>query len=301
MAEPTAVQTALQKVKKQGNLAGMNSKEVGDVLLSMKPQIEVALPKHLSVDRMIAMASIVIVKNPAIAKCSSASLIGAVMQASILGFRPVESLGQCYFVPYGTNVQFQIGYKGYIDLARRSGQIMDIYAEPVYKNDKFKYTLGLERNIIHEPTDGDRGAMTHVYAVVRYKDGGYNFVVLTKADVEKLRMRSPMQKSTPSGAWATDYEEMAKAKAVKRLAKYMPMSDEFVTAVESDEAVVTENSLSKDRSGLKLEELETIPYAEEVSANVDTQTGEIKEEKKQKVVTDVNKEENKAPARGEIF
>jgi len=152
---------------------------------------------------------------------------------------------------------------------------MDIYAEPVYKNDEFKYTLGLDRTIIHVPAEGDRGAFTHVYAVVRYKDGGYNFVVLTKHDVEKLRMRSPMQKSSPSGAWATDYEEMAKAKAVKRLAKYMPMSDEFVKAVETDEAVITDNALSKDRSGLLLEELDTVPF-EEVPNNVDTTTGEVK-------------------------
>jgi len=103
------VSSALAKVKKQGNLATLNSREVGDVLASMRPQIEMALPKHLSVDRMIAMATTIITKNQAIAKCSAPSLIGAVMQASILGFRPVESLGQCYFVPYGGQVQFQIG------------------------------------------------------------------------------------------------------------------------------------------------------------------------------------------------
>jgi recombination protein RecT len=249
-----------------------------------------ALPKHLSVDRMIAMAATIITKNQAIAKCSSASLIGAVMQASILGFRPVETLGQCYFVPYGNAVQFQIGYRGFIDLARRSGQITDLYAECVYSNDEFKYTLGLERTITHVPSDGERGKFTHVYAVARYKDGGYNFVVLTRADVERRRLRSPMQKATPSGAWATDYDEMAKAKAVKSLSKYLPLSDEFVSAIETDEAIITDSALSKDRSGLLLEELESIPY-EEVPKNVDTQTGEVKEEKK----TEPAKKE-KAPA-----
>ena len=211
----SAVQNALAKVKKQGNLAAMNSKEVGDVLAAMRPQIELALPKHLSVDRMLAMATTIITKNQAIAKCSAASLMGAVMQASILGFRPVEALGQCYFVPYGGNIQFQVGYKGYIDLARRSGQILDIYAECVYKNDEFSQELGLNRVLKHTPSDKEvvniRDEMTHVYAVVHYKDGGMNFVVLTKAKVERLRLRNSGQKSMPSGAWATDYDEMAKA------------------------------------------------------------------------------------------
>lgn len=298
----TSIQNALAKVKKQGNLANMNSREVGDVLQAMRGQIELALPKHLSVDRMIAMATTIITKNPAIAKCSAASLMGAVMQASILGFRPVESLGQAYFVPYGGNVQFQIGYRGYIDLARRSGQILDLYSECVYSNDEFKYELGLERTIKHIPAEGNRGAFTHVYAVVRYKDGGYNFVILNKAEVELRRMRSPMQKATPSGAWATDYPEMAKAKAVKSLSKYMPMSDEFIKAVETDEAVITENALSKNKTGLVLEELDSIPYAEEVPDNVDTTTGEVKEDKP--VTKDVKKEAKKEAAlatSGQLF
>ena len=278
MAEATtsnSVSSALAKVKKQGNLAALNSKEVGDVLQSMRAQIEMAIPKHLSPDRMIAMASTLITKNQNLAKCSAPSFIGAVMQASILGFRPVESLGQCYFVPYGNQIQFQIGYRGFIDLARRSGQILDLYAECVYERDDFKYTLWLERNIHHVPAEGDRGKFTHVYAVVRYKDGGYNFMVLTRYEVEKLRMRSPMQKSVPSGAWATDYEEMAKAKAIKRLGKYMPLSDEFMNALATDEGVITDKALSNNHEGLLIEEIEPIVEAEEVPAGVDPKTGEV--------------------------
>jgi recombination protein RecT len=303
----SAVQNALAKVKKQGNLASMNSKEVGDVLSAMRPQIEMALPKHLSVDRMLAMATTIITKNQAIAKCSAASLMGAVMQASILGFRPVEALGQCYFVPYGANVQFQIGYKGYVDLARRSGQILDIYAECVYKNDEFSTTLGLDRTIKHVPSDREvmniREEMTHVYAVVRYKDGGYNFVVLTKAKVERLRLRNSGQKASPSGAWATDYDEMSKAKAIKNLAKYMPMSDEFVKAVEADEAIISENAFSKDRTGLLPEEFENIPYADEVLSTVSTATGEITEPVNAKVAEPDVKREIKKPEvpAGSIF
>ena len=240
---------ALAKSKKSGTLAGLRHNDVADVLSSMKAQIAQALPKHLSAERMIQMATQVIVKNPRIAECEASSLIGAVMQASILGFKPTESLGQVYFVPYGSKVQFQIGYKGYIDLARRSGQIKTLYAYTVYSADEFEYELGLNPQLRHKPAAGDRGEMVNVYAVAHYKDGGYNFVVLSKDEVERLRLRNSFQKTKPSGAWATDYDAMACAKAIKQLAKYMPLSEEMQSAIMTDDAIVTPESYAPNQSG----------------------------------------------------
>lgn len=236
-------------------MKGLNSGAVMKLLEAMRPQITSALPKHLSPDRMLQMATTIIVRNPKIAECTTVSVIGAVMQASILGFRPVESLGQCYFVPYGGVCQFQIGYKGYIDLARRSGELKMVYAEVVRKGDEFSYEFGLEPKLIHKPNPDSAGEITHVYGVAHYKDGGYNFIVLTRADVENLRRRNASQKERPSGAWLTDYAGMAKAKAIKQLAKYMPLSDEFADAVLSDEAAITSTkAFSNEGKGINVEE-----------------------------------------------
>lgn len=269
---------ALAKATKKGTLAGLKQTDVQSVLESLKPQIAQALPKHLSADRMIQMATQVIVKNPKVAECSAASLIGAVMQASILGFKPSDSLGQVYFVPYGKSVQFQIGYKGYIDLARRSGQIKTLYAYPVYQNDHFEYELGLEPKLTHRPAQEDRGEMTFVYAVAHYKDGGYNFVVLSRNEVERLRLRNAFQKSKPSGAWATDYEAMSCAKAIKQLSKYMPLSEEMQGAVLSDEGVIQPDNFSNDQTG-SLDADGIYPEADEIDVevmeDVDTETGEL--------------------------
>jgi len=245
---------ALAKAKRPGTLAGLKHTQVQDVLNGMKAQIAQALPKHLTADRMVQMACTLITKNPKLAECSVQSLVGSVMQASILGFRPVEALGECYFVPYGGHVQFQVGYKGYINLGRRSGDIKTIYAEVVRENDQFHYELGLDPKLVHIPDTSGTGKVTHAYAVAKYKDDGYNFIVLTASQINALRMRNPMQKSGVSGAWATDYEAMAKAKAIKQLAKYMPLSVDFANAVISDEAVITEKSFSNDQTGLKIEE-----------------------------------------------
>lgn len=263
------IKEALSKAKKPGTLAGLKSQDVMTVLESMKASISMALPKHLTADRMLSMATTVISSNPKLAECTAQSLIGAVMQASILGFKPTPILGECYFVPFNNKktlpngrevwqkeVQMQIGYKGYISLARRSGEIKTLYAYPVYENDEFTYELGLEPKLEHKPADGDRGKFTHVYAVAHYKDDGYNFMVLTKGEVEKLRLRNKSQKAKPSGAWATDYETMACAKAIKQLAKYMPLSDEMNKAVISDEAIITDKAFTNDHEGIDIEKVE---------------------------------------------
>ena len=273
------------------SMASMNTGQVGDLLGRYKLQIAQAMPKHLTADRLIQLATTLIVKNPEIAKCTKASIIGAVMQAAQLGFRPIEALGECYFVPYNRNiapkgappqwvkeVQFQIGYKGLISLARRSGQIKSIHAFCVFSGDKFEYELGLNPNITHVPNEeqiNTMDALTHAYAVAHYNDGGYNFVVLSKKRIEALRLRNPMfrKNPSPSGAWESDYASMACAKAIKQLAKYMPLSDEMQHAYASDEAIINPDDFAKDQSGT----LENITYPDYEDATVlpdseDTQT-----------------------------
>lgn len=245
------VRAVMQRASKKGTLAGLKHTDIQTVLTGMRAQIAQALPKHLTAERIIQMSTTLISKNPKIAECTAQSIVGAVMEASILGFKPADSLGQCYFVPYGGKVQFQIGYKGWIDLARRSGQIKTIYAYVVREGDDFHYELGLEPALKHSPKAGPDARMTHVYAVAHYKDGGHSFVVLTREEVEKRRMRNAFQKANPSGAWATDYEEMAKAKAIKALAKYMPLSDEMQHAAIADDGVIDiEKAATNDGSGI---------------------------------------------------
>jgi recombination protein RecT len=273
------ISQTLARSSKPGTLAGLKQTDVATVLEGMKLQIVQALPKHLTADRMIQMAASLVVKNPKIASCTTSSLVGAVMQASILGFRPVESLGQCYFVPYGNLVQFQIGYRGYISLAQRSGKIKMIYAEVVYEGDDFKWELGLEPVLTHKPCGNipkgaDKGdGITHAYAVAHYKEGGFNFIVLPKSHIEKLRLTSPMQKGAPVGTWAIWYAEMAKAKAIKQLAKYLPLSDEEQQTFESDEKVIKPENFISNQSGEL--DIDTLDEAEEVVEQPEEVNNEI--------------------------
>lgn len=207
-----------------------------------KPEIARALPRHLNPDRMARIATTTLRQTPLLARCTPESFLGALMSAAQLGLEP-GPLGEAYLVPFrdGRTGNYQVtfipGYKGLIKLAWQSGQLADIWAEVVYANDEFDYTLGLERNITHKPAKGARGEPEYVYAVAKLKDGGTPFVVMAYEEVESIRSRS---KASKNGPWVTDWAAMAKKTAVKQLSKWLPMSSEFATAVGLDGSVRTD-------------------------------------------------------------
>lgn len=202
-------------------------------LKRMAPEIEKALPSHMNADRMARIALTTIRTTPKLLECNVPSLLGAVMQAAQLGLEP-GLIGHCYILPYGREAQFIIGYKGMIDLARRSGNIESIYAHCVYEADEFNYELGLHPKLHHKPATGRRGEMKYVYAVAHFKDGGYQFEVMDKEEIEKRRSRS---KAAKNGPWVTDYEEMAKKTVIRHMWKYLPISIEIQQQASQDEVV----------------------------------------------------------------
>ncbi|WCK53868.1 recombination protein RecT [Aneurinibacillus sp. Ricciae_BoGa-3] len=202
-------------------------------LKKMAPEIEKALPSHLNAERLGRIALTTIRTTPKLLECNVPSLLGAVMQAAQLGLEP-GLIGHCYIIPYGREAQFIIGYKGMIDLARRSGQIQNIYAHSVYEADDFDYELGLNPKLVHKPAPGRRGEMKYVYAVAHFKDGGYQFEVMDTEEIERRRQRS---KASKNGPWVTDYEEMAKKTVIRHMWKYLPISIEIQQQASQDETV----------------------------------------------------------------
>lgn len=232
---PAAAQTAVvQQVK---------AATVIDVVRSKKfqAQMALALPKSMTADRLTRIVMTECRKAPALLKCAPESFYGAVLQCAALGLEPGSALGHCYLLPFGNgkdksgrpNAQLIIGYRGMIDLARRSGQIISLQAWTVHAQDTFNYQLGLEPDIQHVPAStADRGPVTHVYAVAKLKGGGIQFEVMSRAEIEKVRSTS---KAGNSGPWASHWDEMAKKTVIRRLFKYLPVSIEAVRAVEIDE------------------------------------------------------------------
>lgn len=255
------LQKTNSQVRKTG-LKDLKSNQMAVFIEQYMPSIKRSIVKHITPERMVQMVTNLMSKNPKLKECTPQSLVSAVMQASELGFKPVQALGECYFVPYGKEIQFQIGYKGYISLARRSGEIKTLHAYCVFPGDEFEYELGLHPVLHHKPAfqDNDPQSMTHVYAVAHYKDGGYNFVVLNKSQVERLRVRNYSQKNRINGAWASDYDKMAMAKAIKQLAKFMPLSDEMQKAVQVDESVPQFNQFTEEGNDNLQYPTEEVPH-----------------------------------------
>jgi len=222
---------------------------IRDSIEKMLPQIAKVLPKHMTPERVARIAMTTIQKNPKLAECDVKSLLGAVMAASQVGLEVDDILGQAYLVPFWDTknkrfaAQLQIGYKGFLDLARRSGQVTNIVAQVVCENDLFEFEYGFDEKLKHKPATSKRGEVIYVYAYANLKDGGRVFEVLTMDDVEKARMSSSSQKDfntkqiskTPIGIWKDHYESMARKTAIRRLAKYLPLSVELLRMTSLDE------------------------------------------------------------------
>lgn len=243
-----------EKITVPTTFKGAKSNIVKGTLEMYRAQIAQAIPKHLTADRVIQLATTLITRTPEIQECSTESLIGAVMQASILGFEPVQALGQCYMVPFNNNksgkreIQFIIGYRGKLELARRSGQIKTIYAQEVYKNDEFSYELGLDPKLFHKPALEERGKLTHFYAVATFVNGGFAFEVMSKSDVDKIRDTSKAAKSS-YGPWNNFYTEMGKKTVIHKLWKYLPSSVELNRAEVIDEKVLKPENFMANGTG----------------------------------------------------
>lgn len=231
-----------------------------------RSQILAALPTHLkhNPDRLRRIALTEYRKVPKLRECNAVSFLGAIIQASQLGLEP-GPLGHFWLVPKRVNGQWEVvgmlGYRGMIDLARRSGQIETITSHVVRAGDQFDYRLGLNPDLNHTPYD-EEGDITHAYAVAKLKGGGTIFEVMTRKAIEKARSTSA---AGQSGPWVSHFEEMARKTVIRRLFKYLPMSIEMATAVEYDEKAET----GHDQEHTTWLDAEHAPAAPEASAAVE--------------------------------
>lgn len=239
-----------------------------DYVRVMEGQFARALPKVMTPERFTRIALSALSNTPKLMGCTRNSFLGALMNAAQLGLEPNTPLGQAYLIPYEnskkgvTECQFQIGYKGLLDLCYRSGEVASVQAQVVYENDKFEYELGLDPKLVHVPVVDNRGAAKFVYAVCKLKNGGYAFEVMSMDDVR--RHAEKYSQAYKSGPWQKNFEEMAKKTVLKRVLKYAPIRSDFVTA---DNTVSTFDEKAGEV---------TADYVMTDDGNVvDTETGEV--------------------------
>lgn len=216
-------------------------KSLAQALDKMKANIAGVATKHLNPEKMVKLALANASRNPLLLQCTPQSILLCVMNASQLGLEPDGLLGQAYLVPYKNNktgtyeATFIVGYRGLLELARRSGQIETIEAHLVYDSDEFHCEYGLEPKLIHIPSFAkDRGNIRAVYAVARFKEGGHQAEVMTLDEINAIRSRS---KSGNYGPWASDFGEMAKKTVLRKLCKTLPLTTEAARVAAADGAL----------------------------------------------------------------
>jgi recombination protein RecT len=214
-----------------------------DYVKRMEGEIKKALPSAITPERFTRMVLSALSTNAKLASCTPASFLGAMMSAAQLGLEPNTPLGQAYLLPYNNKgtmeVQFQIGYKGLIDLAYRSGEVEVVQAHIVYENDEFNYEYGLDPKLSHIPATTDRGEPIAVYALFRTKSGGYGFDVMSMEAVKNHAAKYSKAYSSGYSPWKTNFEEMAKKTVLKKVLKYAPLKSDFVRGVVQDGSVKT--------------------------------------------------------------
>lgn len=222
-----------------------------------------ALPKHMDGTKFAKIALTAINKNPKLLECSRESLLLAMLQSAALGLEPNGR--DAHLIPYAGQCQFQLDYKGIVQLVRRSGEIADIHCDVVRRGDKFEYRFGKVVN--HIPwflRDDDKKPVTPgdifaAYSRVEMKDGGVACDVMSVEEVNQIRDGRSQgykaaKKYNKSHPW--DYEEqggsyceMAKKTVFKRHSKWLPISSELADALskedEQDDPVVIDAEISK--------------------------------------------------------
>lgn len=235
------IQTAAHQISSK-----KNAPKLADYVKSMEKEIAKALPSVMTPERFTRITLSALSSNPDLQQCTPQSFLGAMMTAAQLGVEPNTPLGQAYLLPYRNKgvmeCQFQLGAKGLVDLAYRSGEISVIQAHTVYSNDEFQYEFGLDPKLVHKPAMKDRGEPVAFYAMFKMKDGGYGFEVMSVEDVRAHAKKYSKSYNSQFSPWATSFEEMGKKTLIKRVLKYAPLKSDFARQLATDETIKTEIS-----------------------------------------------------------
>ncbi len=253
-AESTKVEKKLTK-----------SMSIADLIKAMEPEIKRALPEVITPERFTRMALSALNTTPKLKECTQMSFLAALMNAAQLGLEPITSLGQAYLIPYNNKgtveCQFQIGYRGLLELAYRNLQMQMISAQTVYENDEFEYELGLNPRLEHRPTLGERGEIRLFYGFFKLANGGFGFEVMSKTAMDEFAKEYSKGFDSAYSPWKTNYESMAKKTVLKRALKYAPIKTDFRKVLSTDETVKKE--IGEDMSEINMENIWDADYREE--------------------------------------
>lgn len=190
--------------------------------------------------------------NPALQECTNQSIVSAALLGETLKLNPSPQLGQYYMVPYndkdkGRVAQFQLGYKGYVQLAARSGQYKKLNALAIKEGELVKFDAlneEIEVNLIEDEEAREKAKTIGYYAFFEYLNGFRKALYWSKAKMESHAIRYSKGYAAKKGYtfWEKDFDSMACKTMLRQLiSKWGIMSVDLQKAYESDMAVINED------------------------------------------------------------
>ncbi|WP_407410046.1 recombinase RecT [Acinetobacter sp.] len=219
-----------------------------------KSQLEMALPKHMTADRMMRLSLTAFSQNKALQNCDPKTIFASIIVASQLGLEPGVN-GQGYLVPYKNTCTFIPGWKGLVDLAQRGGRCT-VWTGAVYEGDEFDYMLGDAPYCKHKPCgEFEESKLTHVYAIGRVKDS--EMPVIEVWPVKKVHAhfkKNVVPALQPNHYSKKHFEAYAKKVALLQVLKYMPQSIEMSNAMDVSYAAEQGKNITIDGDFVTVED-----------------------------------------------
>lgn len=233
--------------------------------------------------------------NPQLAECENSSIVSAALLGQALKLSPSPQLGQYYIVPFNNSdrgykvAQFQLGYKGYIQLAIRSGQYKKINVLAIKEGELIEYdplNEEIKVNLIEDEELREQAETIGYYAMFEYMNGFRKTIYWTKQKMEAHALKYSKGYKAKKGYtfWEKDFDGMAYKTMLRQLiSKWGIMSVDMQTAMEKDMAVIKENG--------------DYEYIDNNSNEIDVVSNEKSNEEKVEIQENVNekKEEYEDP------
>lgn len=244
------------------------------MLKNMELEFSRALPKHISKERFLRIIQTEFSKNPKLLLCEKVSLLGSIMFSAQLGLEVGSHLGHCFLIPYYSKrdekyyCQVQYGYKGLLELVRRSDKVVSISAQLIYENDHFEIDP-LSNTFSFKPLlKGSRGKWYLAVAVAKFKDGSQQVAYMTRDQI--MKRKAVAQSSNIWDAWE---EEMAQKTVVKSLCKWLPISIEDQRLLSMDDRIIKTASDNNESIIDNSESIDfNVPNAEESQEFAETKS-----------------------------
>jgi recombination protein RecT len=238
----TTVRDAAKEKEAQRDQVAHHTKLMRDAVKAAEHGFAMALPAHVTAERFMRAAFTALNTVPRLAECTQQSVLAGLMQAAQLGLEVSDVRGQAYLIPRRDKrdstmkASFQLGYRGMIDLAARSGITVD--AEEIHERDEYDYALGTTRYLRHKPPLGPRGKVLGYYATAVFADHRQPaFTLMSVEEVEEHRDRFASARDSKDrivGPWSEHFDAMARKTVIRQLLNYLPVSVELRDAAHRD-------------------------------------------------------------------